>query len=57
MGRYTILELPFVPEFHTGTHQHMLYPFIVLHFSDGISLSRFYLVDVIGRDSERYGGG
>jgi hypothetical protein len=26
--RYTILELLFVLEFHTGTYQYMLYPFI-----------------------------
>jgi hypothetical protein len=26
--RYTILEFIFVPEFHTGTYQHILYPLI-----------------------------
>jgi hypothetical protein len=34
-------ELIFVPEFHTGTCQFIMYPFIFFHFSDGISLFRF----------------
>jgi hypothetical protein len=36
--RYTIPELLFVPEFHTGTYQYILYQCIFFHFSDGISL-------------------
>jgi len=32
----------FVPKFHTGTFQGMLYPFAVFRFSDSVCLFRFY---------------
>jgi hypothetical protein len=32
MYRYTVPELLFVPEFHTGTYQFILYPFIFLPY-------------------------
>jgi hypothetical protein len=32
MGRYTIPELLFVPELHTGTYQYILYQFIFFRF-------------------------
>jgi hypothetical protein len=39
--RCTISDLPLVPEFHTGTYQYILYPFIPFRFSEGITLFRF----------------
>jgi hypothetical protein len=39
--RHTVPELLFVHKFHTGTYQYILYPFILFHFPDGISLFRF----------------
>jgi hypothetical protein len=39
--RYTIPELIFVAAFYTGTYHYILYPFIFLHFSGGISLFGF----------------
>jgi hypothetical protein len=43
MGRYTIPELPFVPEFHTATYQyiHYIYIYLFIIFSDGIYLFLF----------------
>jgi hypothetical protein len=33
--RYSIRELIFIPELHTGTYKYILYTFIFFHFSDG----------------------
>jgi hypothetical protein len=40
MGGYAIPELLLIPEFHTGSYQYALYPFIFFHFSDDVSLFR-----------------
>jgi hypothetical protein len=41
MGRYTVPELLFVPEFHTGTYQYILIHIFSFHFSDGSAFKKY----------------